>query len=123
NGNVSTAREIVPALKAALDDPVVAEILTTPHAVVRSLGKRPVEVEYTSTDIALRTERRFPILGGKTGYTDEAKTCPAIPTKGAGRRGARVFLGADGKRTRCGDFTRGAAWLRAGGRDKRAVKP
>src|SRR6266702_1218220 len=78
NGNVSTAREVVAALRTALEDPVVAEILATPHAVVRSVDKRPVEVEYTSTDIALRTEKRFPVLGGKTGYTDDAKYCLAI---------------------------------------------
>lgn len=115
NGNVSTAREVVMALKAALADPVIADILQTPHAVVRSVGKNPVEIEYTSTDIALRTEKRFPILGGKTGYTDEAKYCLAIAAKLDGRRVGMVFLGADGKLTRFGDFSRGVAWLQAGG--------
>jgi D-alanyl-D-alanine endopeptidase (penicillin-binding protein 7) len=113
NGNVSTAREVVAALRAALADPVIAEILTTPHAVVRSLGKNPVTIEYTSTDVALRTEKRFPVLGGKTGYTDEAKYCLAIAAQVAGRRVAMVFLGADGKLTRFGDFNRGVAWLLA----------
>jgi D-alanyl-D-alanine endopeptidase (penicillin-binding protein 7) len=120
NGNVSTAREVVAALRAALEDPVVAEILATPHAVVRSLDKRPVAVEYTSTDIALRTEKRFPVLGGKTGYTDEAKYCLAIAARIGGRRVAMVFLGADGKLTRFGDFNRGVAWLLAG-RDRQVV--
>jgi D-alanyl-D-alanine endopeptidase (penicillin-binding protein 7) len=120
NGNVSTAREVVSGLKAALEDPVIAEILATPHAVVRSVGKKPVDVEYTSTDVALRTEKRFPVLGGKTGYTDEAKYCLAIAAKLEGRRVAMVFLGADGKMTRFGDFNRGIAWLQAGG-DKQAM--
>ena len=120
NGNVSTAREVVTALKAALADPVIADILQTPHFVVRSVDKHPVEIEYTSTDIALRTEKRFPILGGKTGYTDEAKYCLAIAAKLDGRRVGMVFLGADGKLTRFGDFNRSVAWLQAGG-DKALV--
>ncbi len=122
NGNVSTAREVATALKAALADPVIAEILQTPHFVVRSVGKNPVEVEYTSTDIALRTEKRFPILGGKTGYTDEAKYCLAIAAQLDGRRVGMVFLGADGKLTRFGDFNRGVAWLQAGGDKALAAK-
>ena len=120
NGNVSTARELVVALRAALEDPVIAEILATPQAVVRSVDKNPVEVEYISTDVALRTEKRFPILGGKTGYTDEAKYCLAIAAKLDGRRLGMAFLGADGKLTRFGDFNRSVAWLQAGG-DKALV--
>jgi D-alanyl-D-alanine endopeptidase (penicillin-binding protein 7) len=120
NGNVSTAREVMVGLKAALADPVIAEILQTPTFTVRSLDKRPVDIEYTSTDIALRTEKRFPILGGKTGYTDEAKYCLAIAAKIDGRRVGMVFLGADGKLTRFGDFNRGVAWLLAG-RDKKVL--
>src|SRR5215470_5491347 len=120
NGNVSTARELAVGLKAALADPVIADILGTPTAVVRSLDKRSVEIEYTSTDIALRTEKRFPIIGGKTGYTDEAKYCLAIAAKVDGRRIGMVFLGADGKLTRFGDFNRSVAWLQAGG-DKALV--
>jgi D-alanyl-D-alanine endopeptidase (penicillin-binding protein 7) len=123
NGNVSSPREVAVALKAALEDPVLAEILATPHAVVRSVDKRPVQVEYTSTDVALRTEKRFPVLGGKTGYTDEAKYCLAIAARVAGRRVAMVFLGADGKLTRFGDFNRGVAWLLAGGDRPHAANP
>lgn len=119
-GNVSTAREVLAGLRAALADPVIAEILQTPTFVVHSLDKRPVEVEYTTTDIALRSEKRFPILGGKTGYTDEAKYCLAIAAKIDGRRVGMVFLGADGKLTRFGDFNRGVAWLLAGG-EKRVL--
>jgi D-alanyl-D-alanine endopeptidase (penicillin-binding protein 7) len=120
NGNVSTARELALGLKAALADPVLAEIFQTPTVVVRSVGKRQVEIEYTSTDVALRTEKRFPILGGKTGYTDEAKYCLAIAARIEGRRIGMIFLGADGKLTRFGDFNRGVAWLMAGG-DQAAV--
>lgn len=115
NGNVSTAREVVAALRAALADPVISTILTTPMATVQSLGPSPVSVTYVSTDVALRTETRFPVLGGKTGYTDEARYCLAIAAKIDGRRVAMVFLGAEGKLTRFADFKRGVAWLQTGG--------
>jgi D-alanyl-D-alanine endopeptidase (penicillin-binding protein 7) len=113
-GNVSTARELTTVLKAALADPVVADVLATPEAVVRSVdAKSPVSVEYRSTDVALRTEKRFPVLGGKTGYTDDAKYCLAIAARPGGRRVGMVFLGEEGKLTRFADFNRAAAWLLA----------
>jgi D-alanyl-D-alanine endopeptidase (penicillin-binding protein 7) len=113
NGNVSTAREVVIGLKAALADPVLAEIMGTPVTTVRSVGTSPLAVDYISTDVALRTETRFPVLGGKTGYTDEARYCLAIAAHIGGRRVGMVFLGAEGKLTRFADFKRGAAWLLA----------
>jgi serine-type D-Ala-D-Ala endopeptidase (penicillin-binding protein 7) len=112
-GNVSTAREIVVALRAALADPVLAEILATPQALVRSVGPAPVQVEYFATTVPLRLEKRFPVLGGKTGYTDAARYCLAIAARIDGRRVGMVFLGAEGKLTRFADFNRGAAWLLA----------
>jgi D-alanyl-D-alanine endopeptidase (penicillin-binding protein 7) len=111
NGNVSTAREVVAALKAALADPVLAEIMATETAQVRSLGPNPAVIDYISTDVTLRTERRFPVHGGKTGYTDEARYCFAVAATIDGRRVGMVFLGAEGKLTRFADFSRGAAWL------------
>lgn len=111
NGNVSTAREVIAALKASLADPVIAEVMGTPQATVRSVSSNPVVVDYISTDVALRTEKRFPVLGGKTGYTDEARYCLAIAARIGGRRVGMVFLGAEGKLTRFADFNRGAAWL------------
>jgi serine-type D-Ala-D-Ala endopeptidase (penicillin-binding protein 7) len=115
--NVSTAREVVTALRAALADPVLAQVLSTPHALVRSAGGPgpEVAVDYFATTVPLRTEKRFPILGGKTGYTDAARYCLAIAAKIDGRRVAMVFLGAEGKMTRFADFSRGATWLLAGG--------
>jgi D-alanyl-D-alanine endopeptidase (penicillin-binding protein 7) len=115
HGNASTAREVVAALRGALGDPVLSAILQTPMAQVRSLGAAPVVIDYYSTDLALRTEKRFPVLGGKTGYTDEARYCLAIAAKIGGRRVGMVFLGAEGKLTRFADFNRGVTWLQSGG--------
>ena len=113
NGNVSTAREVIAALRATLADPVLAAIMGTPLATVRSVGANPVVIDYVSTDVALRTEKRFPVHGGKTGYTDEARYCLAIAATIDGRRVGMVFLGAEGKLTRFADFNRSAAWLLA----------
>jgi D-alanyl-D-alanine endopeptidase (penicillin-binding protein 7) len=110
-GNVSTAREVAVALKAALADPVLAGVISTPTATVRSVGAQPVEVVYFSTNVPLRTQKRFPVLGGKTGYTDAARYCFAVAAKIGGRRVGMVFLGADGELTRFADFSRGVAWL------------
>jgi D-alanyl-D-alanine endopeptidase (penicillin-binding protein 7) len=115
NGNVSTAREVAVALRAALGDPVLADVVEAPQALVRSVGPRPIVVQYFSTNVPLRTERRFPVLGGKTGYTDEARYCLAIAAKIGGRRIGMVFLGAEGELTRFADFRRGAGWLMDGG--------
>jgi len=111
NGNTSTAREIVAALRAALADPVIGAVLATPQVVVRSVGPQTVEIQYYSTNVPLRTEKRFQILGGKTGYTDEARYCLAIAARIGGRRIGMVFLGAEGELTRFADFRRGATWL------------
>ena len=109
--NVSTTREVLTALMAAIAVPTLAEIMTTTQATVSSTDGR-VTVDYFSTDVALRSGR-YSVLGGKTGYTDEAKYCLAIAAKLAGRRVGMAFLGADGKLTRFGDFNRGVAWMLA----------
>jgi D-alanyl-D-alanine endopeptidase (penicillin-binding protein 7) len=109
--NVSTTREVLTALLAAVAHPTLAEIMTTAQATVTSTDGR-VTVDYISTDVALRAGR-YSVLGGKTGYTDEAKYCLAIAAKIGERRVGMVFLGADGKLTRFGDFNRIASWLLA----------
>ena len=110
--NVSTTREVLTALMAAIAVPTLAEIMTTTQATVSSTDGR-VTVDYISTDVALRAGR-YSVLGGKTGYTDEAKYCLAIAARIGGRRVGMVFLGADGKLTRFGDFNRTASWLLTG---------
>lgn len=111
NGNVSTPREIAIALRAALADPVLAPILAAHEADVRATDGRTV-VHYNNTNVSLRTSRHT-VLGGKTGYTDEARYCLAIASTIAGRRFGMVFLGAEGELTRFADFARTADWLAA----------
>ena len=114
NGNESTPREIAVALRAALADEVIAKVLATPTTVIESVDAKKVKVELVSTDRALRAGKRK-ILGGKTGYTDEARYCLAIGAELAGRRYGMVFLGAEGELTRFADFGRAAQWIEDGG--------
>jgi D-alanyl-D-alanine endopeptidase (penicillin-binding protein 7) len=109
DGNVSTPRETIKMLEAALGNPVISEILKKPRYTVQPVGRHGA-IEYNNTDLLVRSGK-WQILGGKTGYTDIARYCLVIAAKVADREVAMAFLGAEGKLTRFGDFTRAADWL------------
>ncbi|WP_428262142.1 D-alanyl-D-alanine carboxypeptidase family protein [Haliangium sp.] len=111
-GNVSTASEMALALRAALADPVLAEILATPEVTVRSHHRRPHRIFYRNTNVALHRDQ-YLVTGGKTGYTTAAGYCLLISARAAGRDVIMVFLGEQHKMTRFGDFGRVMAWLSA----------
>src|SRR5690606_133774 len=71
-GNVSTAREMAIALRAALGDPVLREIMNDDHEVIE--GKWGPRIGYTNTNHPLLA-RRYDVIGGKTGYTNAAGYC------------------------------------------------
>ncbi|MEM9493442.1 MAG: serine hydrolase, partial [Myxococcota bacterium] len=112
-GNVSSARDMAIALDAALSDPVLAEIMGAREATVRSIHSRPLRIFYRNTNHALHAGR-YPVLGGKTGYTRAAGYCLITAARIAGREVVMVFLGGRDKLTRYGDFNRVASWLAAG---------
>lgn len=111
-GNVSTAREMALALRAALRDDVLAEIMATPTATVTSRSGY-AKVAYGSTNQPL-VAGTYKVRGGKTGYTKAAGYCFITGAEIAGHAYLFAFLGADGKLTRFADFGRAAAWLDAG---------
>jgi D-alanyl-D-alanine endopeptidase (penicillin-binding protein 7) len=117
-GNLSTAREMLAAFRAALADPLLAEIMGTADADVLSVPATPDRpahrVHYRNTNRAL-FYYRFPVYAGKTGYTDEALYCLLIAARLAQRDVGIVLLGAYGKLTRWGDFQRIAQWMNDGG--------
>lgn len=113
-GNESTPREMALALKAALADPLIAEIMGTEEVTVDSVHAQPRRIHYINTNRSLRSGRRV-VVGGKTGYTDAARYCLVIAAKVDGREVHMVFLGAEGKLTRYGDFNRVAQWMEDGG--------
>ena len=111
-GNVSTAREMAIALRAALADKVLREIMGDDFELVVSKDKYS-KIGYGSTNIPLIT-KKYDVIGGKTGYTRSAGYCFVTGARFANREVVMAFLGSDGKHTRFGDFNRVAAWLERG---------
>jgi D-alanyl-D-alanine endopeptidase (penicillin-binding protein 7) len=112
--NVSTAREVLVALRAALKLPQLTEIMEKPEYVITAhKAERSREIRIKNTD-RLLSKNLAQILGGKTGYTDIARYCLAVAARTfEGRNIGMVFLGAEGKETRFADFTRVIKWIDA----------
>jgi D-alanyl-D-alanine carboxypeptidase len=111
-GNVSTAREMAIALRAALSDEVLREIMGDPYELVVGKGGKP-KIGYGSTNQAL-VVHKYDVIGGKTGYTVTAGYCFVTGARFKGREVLLTFLGAGAKSTRFADFNRVAAWLEEG---------
>jgi len=110
HGNESTAREMATALKAALEDDVIAEILATKSCSVTSIAKKPRSIYYRNTNKSLHRESNA-VLGGKTGFTDKAGYCLLIAAEVNGVPMVMCFLGSKEKLTRFGDFSRVRNWV------------
>lgn len=110
--NVSTAREVMVALKETMRNPMLTEIMAKPeYILVAHKGERTRDIKIKNTD-RLLSKNIAQILAGKTGYTDIARYCLAVAAKTfEGRQLGMVFLGAEGKHTRFADFTRVIKWL------------
>lgn len=111
-GNVSTARELALGLRAALEDPVLRQILGESDVEVVSKSKY-AKLRYRTTNQPLATGKRK-VLGGKTGYTRAAGYCFVTGARIGERDVVLAFLGAEGKLTRFADFDRSMAWLERG---------
>ena len=111
-GNVSTAREMALALRAALADDVLRGIMSTDFVEIRSRSGY-ARLGYGTTNQSLLA-RKYKVVGGKTGYTTSAGYCFITGADIGGREVVMAFLGGDGKLTRFADFDRVAAWLAAG---------
>lgn len=108
-GNVSTAREMAIALRAALGDEVLRAIMRQDSADIVSRDHYS-RIHYGSTNQPL-VVGRWNILGGKTGYTRSAGYCFITGARIDDRDVVMAFLGAGGKLTRFDDFNRVASWL------------
>lgn len=108
-GNVSTAREMAIALRAALGDEVLRAIMRQDAADVVSRD-RYARIHYGSTNAPL-VAGKWDVIGGKTGYTRSAGYCFITAARFDDREIVMAFLGAKGKLTRFDDFNRVAAWL------------
>lgn len=108
-GNVSTAREMAIALRAALGDEVLRAIMRQDSVDIVSRDHYS-RIHYGSTNQPL-VVGRWNILGGKTGYTRSAGYCFITGARIDDRDVVMAFLGAGGKLTRFDDFNRVASWL------------
>jgi D-alanyl-D-alanine endopeptidase (penicillin-binding protein 7) len=120
-GNVSTAREMALALRAAQKDPVLAEIMATTYYVVKSRSGAN-KIPYGSTNQPL-IAGTYNVLGGKTGFTKAAGYCFITGAEIDDHRYVIAFLGADGKQTRFADFSRVAAWIDDGAPGAKPAQP
>lgn len=111
-GNVSTAREMAIALRAALDDDVLREVMGQQYALVIGKWGKP-KIGYGTTNQPL-VVKKWDVIGGKTGYTEAAGYCFVTGARIGGREVVMTFLGANGKLTRFADFNRIAEWLDKG---------
>ncbi|HZS41922.1 MAG TPA: serine hydrolase [Polyangia bacterium] len=111
SNNTSTPRDLVGLLRAAMKNPIITDITQKAHYVAHPVGKPGWTIEYTNTDVIARSGK-WEVITGKTGYTDLALYCLAIAVKLSDEHPvAMVFLGAVGKMTRFGDFSRVTQWL------------
>jgi serine-type D-Ala-D-Ala endopeptidase (penicillin-binding protein 7) len=111
SNNTSTARDLVGLLRAAMKNETITNITQKARYVAHPVGKPGWTIEYTNTDVLARSQK-WDVITGKTGYTDLALYCLAVAVRfSADRPVAMVFLGAVGKMTRFGDFSRVAQWL------------
>jgi serine-type D-Ala-D-Ala endopeptidase (penicillin-binding protein 7) len=108
-GNVSTARELALALRAALEDKVIAEIMTTDYVRIVSKSNY-AKLDYGNTNQPLLA-KTFKVTGGKTGYTRKAGYCFAVSAEIDDREYVMAFLDSDGKTTRFADFNEIAGWI------------
>jgi D-alanyl-D-alanine endopeptidase (penicillin-binding protein 7) len=107
-GNVSTPREIITMLRAVMANQVLAAITRRAEYDAHPVGKPPIHYNNTNHPAA---RGNVQVLGGKTGYNDEARYCLVVATKIEGRIYYMAFLGDDGKMTRFGDVARVADWI------------
>lgn len=111
HGNVSTAREMAIALRAALADDVLREIMGDDYAEVRS--KDGHRIHYGTTNQVL-VAKKYDVIGGKTGFTKPAGYCFITGARFGQREVLMAFYGNDSKGGRFVDFNKAAAWLDRG---------
>jgi D-alanyl-D-alanine endopeptidase (penicillin-binding protein 7) len=106
--NVSTPREIIQLLRAAMAHPILGPIVRKPEYEAHPVGRPPIK--YVSTHRPA-TRAGMQDLGGKTGYNDAARYCLVIAVRIDNHNYGMALLGTEGKLTRFGDVARVADWI------------
>jgi D-alanyl-D-alanine endopeptidase (penicillin-binding protein 7) len=119
HGNVSTAREMAIALRAALEDDTLRAIMGDPDREIVSKDGY-AKIHYGTTNQPLVT-KKYDVIGGKTGYTKPAGYCYITAARIDDHEVLMAFLGAEGKLTRFADFDRVASWIDRGAHGAKVV--
>jgi D-alanyl-D-alanine endopeptidase (penicillin-binding protein 7) len=106
--NQSTPRETIELLKAAMAHPVLGPIVKRPEYDAHPVSRPPIHYVSTHRPAA---RANIQVLGGKTGYNDNARYCLVIAARIDGHDYAMSLLGTEGDMTRFGDVARIADWL------------
>jgi len=106
--NLSTPRELLQLLRAAMSQPILGPIVRKPEYEAHPVGRPPIKYVSTHRPAARPS---LQILGGKTGYNDAARYCLVIAIRIEGHNYGMALLGTDGKLTRFGDVARVVDWI------------
>ena len=106
--NVSTPRETIALLRAVIQNPVLGPIVERVQYEAHPVGRPPIVYNNTYRP-AIRNNVQ--VLGGKTGYNDEARYCLVLAARIDGHTCYMSFLSNEGKLTRFGDVARVADWM------------
>lgn len=95
NSNVATAADVAKLLRTAMAVPAIAQVVRQPQAIITlANGSRRA---IASTDWLLDSFVNRPpyrIVGGKTGYTEQAGYCLTMAVENDGRQVYSVMLGS-----------------------------
>ena len=103
DASVSTARDLHLLVRAAAEEPLIAQYSTRREATVR-VNRRATK--FFNSNRLVRSRGHWDIALQKTGYTNEAGRCLAMQARVSNRNLAMVFLDSFGKLTRYGDASR-----------------
>jgi serine-type D-Ala-D-Ala endopeptidase (penicillin-binding protein 7) len=106
--NVSTPRETILMLRAAMGHPTLGPVLRRLEYDAHPVARGPIR--YVNTHRPAH-RANTEVLGGKTGFNDPARYCLVLAAKVEGRSYGMAFLGTEGKMTRFGDVARVSDWL------------
>jgi D-alanyl-D-alanine endopeptidase (penicillin-binding protein 7) len=106
--NVSTPREVIAMLRAAMAHPTLGPVLRRVEYDAHPVARGPIK--YVNTH---RPAHRgnTDVMGGKTGFNDQARYCLVLAARVDGHSYGMAFLGTEGKMTRFGDVARVADWV------------
>ncbi|MBI4262622.1 D-alanyl-D-alanine carboxypeptidase [Candidatus Uhrbacteria bacterium] len=109
-GNQSTAHDIARLAWHAFQDASIREAVTTEEYVFRTANTR-VRHRIKNTDILLHANgKSYTIIGGKTGYIDEAGFCLVVEAEEGPRRVIALVLGSKSHEDRFRDVDALIRW-------------